>query len=199
MEHISAFAYTPLKNDEKYLPKQVNQLIQSGSEFISRVSNKQPLFEVWSPDCALKQLITSSDPETWFVLEAQLGIPELYSATQDHFILQYLNLQELGAVSFKKGCYTGQEIIARMKFLGKLKKKMYLLSSPSKDTAEPGSDIYDKHSKKCGVVVRSHWSDATGSITLGVLNISYSDGDAKVYLTTEKKVPFSANQINYDI
>lgn len=196
-EHLSVFAYSPLKSDEEYLPKQANQVIQSDSEFIARISNKQPLFEIWSPDLMLKQLITNTDAEIWFALEAQLGIPELYAVTQNHFILQYLNLQELGAVNFKKGCYTGQEIIARMKFLGKLKKKMYLLASPNKDIAEAGSDIYDENSKKCGVVVRSHWSDKTGSVTLGILNISYSDSDAKVYLTPEKKAPFNISQINY--
>jgi len=196
-EHLSAFAYTPLKSNEECFPKQDNQLIQYDSEFITRISNKQSLFEIWSSDLALNQQITNTDPETWFAIEAQLGIPELYSVTQDHFILQYLNLQELGAVNFKKGCYTGQEIIARMKFLGKLKKKMYLLSSPTKDKAEAGSDIFDENSKKCGVVVRSHWSISTGSITLGILNISYSDSEAKVYLSPEKKAPFNISQINY--
>jgi len=197
-EHLSAFAYTPLKSNEEHLPIRVNQLIPTNAEFISCISHEQSLFEIWSSDQALNKLTTNTDPEIWFALEAQLGIPELYSATQDHFILQYLNLQELGAVSFKKGCYTGQEIIARLKFLGKLKKKMYLLSSPTKEVTEAGSDIYDENSKKCGVVVRSHWSDTTSSVTLGILNTSYSDSDAKVYLTPEKKAPFNISQINYD-
>jgi len=85
-----------------------------------------------------------------------------------------------------------------LKFLGKLKKKMYLLSSPIKEIAKAGSDIYDENSKRCGVIVRSHWSDTTNSITLGILNTSYSDSDAKVYLTPEKKAPFNVTQINYD-
>jgi len=196
-EHLSAFAYSPLKSNEEGFPERGNQLLHINSEFISRTSDKQSLFEIWSPDLSLRQLTTNTDPDIRFALEAQLGIPELYSATQDHFILQFLNLQELGAVSFKKGCYTGQEIIARMKFLGKLKKKMYLLSSSTKEVAEAGSDIYDENSKKCGVIVRSHWSETTGSITLGILNTSYSDNDAKVYLTPEKNTAFNVSQINY--
>mgnify|MGYP000547672591 CR=1 FL=1 len=197
-ERLFLYAYTPMESNEQYLPKLANQLIKSGNEYISRISNKEPLFEIWSSDQALNKLTTNTDPEIWFALEAKLGIPELYSATQDNFILQYLNLQELGAVSFKKGCYTGQEIIARLKFLGKLKKKMYLLSSPIKEVADAGSDIFDENNKKCGVVVRSHWSDTTGSITLGILNTSYSDSDANVYLTHEKRAPFNISQISYD-
>mgnify|MGYP000659734993 CR=1 FL=1 len=197
-EHFSSYAYAPITNDDKNLPKRLNQLLKTDSEFVVRISENQSLFEIWSTDLTLAELTTNNDPESWFALETQLGIPELYSVTQDRFILQFLNLQELGAVSFKKGCYTGQEIIARMKFLGKLKKKMYLLSSSNKEIAEAGSDIYDENSKKCGLVVRSHWSDTTGSVTLGILNTSYSDSDDKVYLTPEKKYPFSVSQIGYD-
>ncbi|MFT7185392.1 MAG: folate-binding protein YgfZ [Pseudohongiellaceae bacterium] len=198
-EQLLSFGYQALTSNEKNLPQQNNELQRTGSEFISRLSDKQALFEIWSSDLSLDKITTALDPEIWFAKEAQLGIPELYAATQDCFILQYLNLHELGAVSFKKGCYTGQEIIARMKFLGKLKKKMYLLSSPIKEIAEAGSNIYDDNGKKCGLVVRSHWSDQTGSVTLGILNTNYSDSVDKMYISPEKKAPFMISQINYEI
>jgi folate-binding protein YgfZ len=198
-EQLLSYAFQPKLCNEKNLILQDKQLQQTDSDFISCTSEKQSLFEIWSTDPNLGQFITNKDPENWFALEAQLGIPELYSATQDRFILQYLNLQELGAVSFKKGCYTGQEIIARMKFLGKLKKKMYLLSSPIKEIVAAGSDIYDENGKKCGSVIRSHWSETTGSVTLGILNTSYSDSENKVYLSHDNKSPFDVSQINYGL
>jgi folate-binding protein YgfZ len=197
-EHVTSYAYQPVSNNEKNLTLQDNRIQQMGQDFISCTSEKQSLFEIWSTDLALNQDTTDTDPEIWFALETQLGIPELYSETQDRFILQYLNLQELGAVSFKKGCYTGQEIIARMKFLGKLKKKMYLLSSSIKEIVNAGSDIYDENGKKCGSVIRSHWSDTTGSVTLGILNTSYADSGANAYLAAENKSPFSVSQLNYE-
>ena len=49
-------------------------------------------------------------------------------STRELFIPQMLNLQAVGGVSFKKGCYTGQEIVARMQYLGKLKRRLYRLS-----------------------------------------------------------------------
>ena len=157
------------------------------------------MFEIWTHDLSLEQQTTNLSIDAWFAFESKLGIPELYSSTLDSFILQYLNLQELGAVSFKKGCYTGQEIIARMKFLGKLKKKMYLLTSSSKETAEPGSDVYDTNGKKSGVIVRSHWSEETGSATLAILSTSYSDSSESLYLTPEKTASFLVSQINYEL
>lgn len=100
--------------------------------------------------------------EAWFVGDCEAGIPEIYPSTLDTFILQQLNLQALGAVSFNKGCYTGQEIIARMKFLGKLKKKMYLLKAPVSCASSiinglpAGAGIKNESGRKIGQVVRLH-------------------------------------------
>lgn len=195
----ASYAYKPLAlNDKIDLPSS-NQIQRIDADILSRLSQKNDFFELWTTDKTLAAFTTSTHPDHWFALETQLGLPELYEATQDSFILQYLNLQELGAVSFKKGCYTGQEIIARMKFLGKLKKKMFLLSSPIQKTVEAGSDIYDETGKKCGQIVRSHWSEATGSVSLGILNISYADDAKNVFLETEKQAPFVVNQIDYNV
>lgn len=100
--------------------------------------------------------------EAWFVGDCEAGIPEVYPSTLDTFILQQLNLQALGAVSFSKGCYTGQEIIARMKFLGKLKKKMYLFKVPTGSASSninglsAGNGIKNESGRKIGQVVRLH-------------------------------------------
>jgi folate-binding protein YgfZ len=197
--NLFAFAYTPLDGNTKVLPQQLSHLSHIGSELISCTSHKQSLFEIWSHDLNLDKHTTNLSADTWFALESKLGIPELYAATQDRFILQYLNLQTLGAVSFKKGCYTGQEIIARMKFLGKLKKKMYLLASPTKQTSEPGADVYDENGLKKGIIVRSHWSEITGSVSLAILSTSYSESEESLYLTPEKDTPFLVTEINYEI
>ncbi|MEZ5483003.1 MAG: tRNA-modifying protein YgfZ [Porticoccaceae bacterium] len=63
----------------------------------------------------------------WQLQMIQLGLGQVVEATFEMFIPQMLNLQAAGAISFKKGCYTGQEVVARMKYLGKLKRRMYHL------------------------------------------------------------------------
>lgn len=75
-------------------------------------------------------------------------------ATRELFIPQMLNLQAIGGVSFKKGCYTGQEIVARMQYLGKLKRRLYRLCLPAGDLPEPGTPLFSPtHGSSIGEVV----------------------------------------------
>ncbi|MGO1691412.1 MAG: CAF17-like 4Fe-4S cluster assembly/insertion protein YgfZ [Marinobacter sp.] len=86
-----------------------------------------PRFELWQP--------TANDPELnsipektladWQASEIAAGVPMLSTATSESYVPQMLNWQHLGGVHFKKGCYTGQEVIARMHFLGQLKKSLF--------------------------------------------------------------------------
>lgn len=66
----------------------------------------------------------------WLWMEHQSGLGQIYPETIGHFIPQALNLQKLGGISLDKGCYTGQEIVARTHYLGKLKKSMQHLQLP---------------------------------------------------------------------
>jgi folate-binding protein YgfZ len=75
-------------------------------------------------------------------------------STRELFIPQMLNLQAVGGVSFKKGCYTGQEIVARMQYLGKLKRRLYRLSLDAADLPEPGTQLFaPSHNSSIGEVV----------------------------------------------
>ncbi len=71
----------------------------------------------------------------------QAGIPRVLPETQEAFVAQQLNLDLLNGISFNKGCYIGQEIIARTQNLGKIKRRMYLYTTPANDAAVPGSKI----------------------------------------------------------
>ena len=62
----------------------------------------------------------------WDWLLVNAGIPTVLPATQDHFVPQMANMEVLGGVSFNKGCYPGQEIVARSQYLGKVKRRLYL-------------------------------------------------------------------------
>ncbi len=141
--------------------------------------------------------IEQIDSQEWLACEAACGIPALYAQTQEAFILQTLNLQHLAAVSFKKGCYTGQEIVARMKFLGKLKKQTYLLSTDQACSATPDSSILDASGTKVGTVVRSHYSEKTGAIVLAIMNIEDALSYQQVFLAEHPACAFHVSEIDY--
>lgn len=68
----------------------------------------------------------NSYSEEWASLNITDGLPEISDKTVELFVPQMINLDLLGGINFKKGCYTGQEIVARMHYLGKLKQRMYV-------------------------------------------------------------------------
>lgn len=99
----------------------------------------------------------------WEYLCIREGIGETRPQTTGEFIPQMLNLQHTGAISFRKGCYTGQEIVARMQYLGKLKRRMYRLRVESGTLMEPGTAINSSDRTAVGTVVMAQLS-APGSL-----------------------------------
>jgi folate-binding protein YgfZ len=62
--------------------------------------------------------------DAWWASEIEAAVPTVFAATQEKFVPQMINFEVLGGVSFRKGCYPGQEIVARSQYLGKLKRRM---------------------------------------------------------------------------
>ncbi len=83
------------------------------------------------------------DSVQWNYLDIISGIPWLTVATSEEFIPQMLNLDKLGGISFNKGCYTGQEVVARTHYLGKAKREMFLAECAALTAPEPNSIIID--------------------------------------------------------
>jgi tRNA-modifying protein YgfZ len=69
------------------------------------------------------------------------GMPTVFAATSGHFVAQMLNLDTLGAISFSKGCYTGQEIVARTHYKGRVKRRMQQLVLGGGDVPTPGAQL----------------------------------------------------------
>jgi len=69
--------------------------------------------------------------EQWRLADIRAGLPQVYAATSEAFVAQMLNLDLLDGISFTKGCYTGQEIIARTQHLGRIKRRLFRLRLPS--------------------------------------------------------------------
>jgi len=86
------------------------------------------------------------DAQCWLYLNILAGIPWLDLQTTEEFIPQMLNLDKLGAISFNKGCYTGQEIVARTHYLGQSKRRLFLAEAHITNPPEVNTDIVDAES-----------------------------------------------------
>ena len=94
-------------------------------------------------------------PCNWNEVHIDNIIPNIFNETQDLYIPQSVNLDLIGAVNFKKGCYTGQEVVARTHYLGKPKRRMYLGSVTLNKNPGLGSDI-KVGDEKVGSLVNSY-------------------------------------------
>lgn len=87
----------------------------------------------------------SVDATTWRWSEIRAGMPSIVTATQERFVPQMVNLEAIGGVDFRKGCFPGQEIVARSQYLGKLKRRVALIHSASIcATPRPGDDVWSE-------------------------------------------------------
>jgi len=101
---------------------------------------------------ALAQRCTPAGVLAWHWRLVRAGIPRLGAAVQDQFVPQMLNLERLGAISFDKGCYPGQEIVARAQYLGEVKRRLALLHA-GQGPARAGQSIVRNDGSTAGTVV----------------------------------------------
>ncbi len=90
---------------------------------------------------ALAEHLAVTGFASWRLAEIHAGVPTIYPATAEEFVPQMANLGALDGINFNKGCYPGQEIVARMQYLGKLKRRMYLAELDAPDLPRPGDDL----------------------------------------------------------
>jgi folate-binding protein YgfZ len=107
----------------------------------------------------------------WRLADIRAGLPQIYLATREAFVAQMLNLDLLDGISFSKGCYTGQEIIARTQHLGRIKRRLYRLQLPLGEwrIGQP-LRLRDGRAGRLTEVIRS----GAGYEALAVLNVDAS-------------------------
>jgi len=91
---------------------------------------------------ALSKKLIAAPYSCWQLLDIETGFAQITLAAKDEFTPHDLNYPLLNAVSFKKGCYTGQEIVARMQYLGKLKQSLYRLRFQAPQLPLPGEKLF---------------------------------------------------------
>ena len=153
-------------------------------------------YELWMPKenlsrflDGLKTPIDLSYSTSWYQEEIILGIADIYPQTREQFIPQMCNLQALNGVSFKKGCYTGQEVITRLHFRGKLTKYLTIakVETAHATELERGDSIFDSEGNKIANILQHSTKEDWLYLQL-ITNQKYADQamflSSKAALTT---------------
>lgn len=145
-------------------PEQIDAIINTDALIIRVPSNNFPRFcllssQISIESCAqhLQQYCQFTDYAYWQLLDIEAGIPSLSIETIGLFTPQQINYTSINGVSFNKGCYTGQEIVARMHYLGKSKQHMYKIIFSGPTIVAPGIPVLTKTEEQiqeCGTLVQ---------------------------------------------
>ncbi len=163
------------------MPDADNTIIQTSELIISRLPGDRPRCRIIGPTTALDALRAQADqhmisvtPAAWRLLDIRAGLPTIYAATSEAFVPQMTNLHLVGGVSFRKGCYTGQEVVARMHYLGKQKKQLYQLHITTNTPVQVGQPLYapDSRRQAVGTIADQAPSPDGGYVVLAVCQTS---------------------------
>jgi folate-binding protein YgfZ len=129
---------------------------------------------VLAAERAAGRFVPNAPAAEWTLAEIRAGRPLIAAATQDQFVPQMVNLELAGGVDFHKGCYPGQEVVARAQYRGAVKRRMVRLRGAA---LQPGQEIYsdDQPGQPSGMVV-----NASGDESLVVLQTGTIDARAPV-------------------
>ena len=200
---------------EKYLqeagftiPSQTNIVSENNDMQLIRLAGSSARFQcigsidaiskLWQKLSDNAQLINSSH---WRLLDILSGTPNVFPETNEIFIPQMLNLQALNGISFKKGCYTGQEVVARMQYLGKLKRRMYLAHCDSEELPVPGTELHSATSTSgqgSGNIVDAQASPRGGIDLLAVITNDAAENQ-DIYLDETLKIPLIIQELPYSL
>ena len=141
-------ARAALKNLFSELPDAEKQVVSEGETSILWFEHPAERFLLVT-DAAIAERVTEAlrgeaqlnNSQQWLALNIEAGLPVIDAVNSAQFIPQATNIQALGGISFKKGCYTGQEMVARAKFRGANKRALWTLAGRASRVPEAGEDL----------------------------------------------------------
>ena len=160
-------------------PTDVDAMLVANDCAVLRVAGPQPRFEIHGDYAALRELWTALAAHApavganiWGLLDIRSGLATIYPQTSEAFVPQMINLQQVDGVSFSKGCYPGQEIVARMHYLGKLKRRMYHAHIATSSLPQPGEALFTtapEAGQDTGMIVTAQAAPQGGCEVLAVI------------------------------
>ncbi len=159
------------------LPQQTHQVVHNpahGTLIALPGERFQLIAELESAKHLWDQLATTLTPvgsPCWEWLEIRNGLPLITPATQEQFVPQMANMELIGAVNFQKGCYPGQEIVARTQYLGQLKRRMVLAHVAGETPVQAGDELFSNEldGQASGMVVNAQAAPDKGYDLLAVV------------------------------
>ena len=133
------------------------------------ITTPEIAIEAWEN---LSEKLPAVEDRVWRLGQIQAGVPQITLATQEQFVPQMINYEVVGGVNFKKGCYPGQEIVARSQYLGKLKRRAVLANVDAIDVAA-GTEVFSSVDplQPCGMIVNAERLAHDGNASSCLLEI----------------------------
>ncbi len=171
-----------------------------------RVAGTTPRYEIfcslehakalWEKVSAQAEVVSSS---SWDYLNILAGTPFIDINTSEEFVPQMANMELINGVSFSKGCFTGQEIVARMHYLGKLKKRTFKIHIDTEEKPNTGDKLFAENARagqNTGAILQVEKNPESGYDALAVIQIADTESalflnDANGPAVTVKTLPYS--------
>lgn len=194
----TALAQAPTANDQSVTLDGLTIIRVAGDRERFLVIAEPGALQTWWQQATTQATPASTD--CWPLLDIRAGMPSVWEATTEAFVPQMANLQLVDGVSFTKGCYTGQEVVARMQYLGTLKRRMYRAKVASEQRPARGTELFSASSASgqgAGKVVDARPSPDGGYEVLVVCQIASMEandlqlGDASGPLLTALPLPYA--------
>lgn len=166
------------------LPNKTDESITKNNISTLKLAGDLPRYEIYGSVTDMKQIWETLSPQakciganSWNILTIRAAIPEVVAETVEEFVPQMVNLQAINSLSFTKGCYPGQEVVARMHYLGKLKRRLFIGKMDLDSLPPAGTAIYSQQgdSQKVGQIVTASWSKNNQVELLAVLQIEKAE------------------------
>lgn len=192
------------------LPENTDEAIEYKDYTIIRIAGVIPRYEIYGLLEPMKKLWQALDVHAtpvganiWELLNIQAGIPVITAASIDAYVPQMANMHLINGVSFTKGCYPGQEIVARMHYLGKLKRRMYRIGFDTHEKPATGTPLVTEtstESQDIGAILSAQQNPDGNYEALAVIQVNDAEnsklmlGDAKGPEVTVMDLPYGFEQ-----
>jgi folate-binding protein YgfZ len=187
------------------IDEEIDRVSHNDSYIAIRVAGSKPRYEIfcsvehaktfWEKVAAQTDVVNSS---SWDFLNIQAGIPFIDASSSEEYVPQMANMELINGVSFTKGCYTGQEIVARMHYLGKLKKRCYKVHIDTEEKPHAGDKLFAENARagqNTGGIIQVEKNPQAGFDALAVIQIA--DIESKLFLNNADGPAVTVKQLPY--
>jgi folate-binding protein YgfZ len=163
-----------------------NNLLKLPNNHYLLVADAAETIAFWSAQLKLGFQVQSS--QVWQALDVNAGLAWLIESTSEQHTPQMLNLDKLGGISFSKGCYTGQEVVARTHYLGKVKRELFLAQTTIDAVFSNDNAVIDQTGQSVGQVLTCQIDNNSCKILVVLLTSAAESAELKLNNPQQDKI-----------